>query len=136
MPFCPKCRNEYVEGTETCEDCGGVLTKTLPAEPEANRSSELVEVWYTHGEMDGQLVRSLLDSNGIESMLSGESLRLTHGFTVDGLAEVKILVRAEDAKRACEVIASLDGMTRCGHCGYPVYKTDETCHSCSKKLER
>ena len=111
-----------------------MLTKTLPAEPAADSTSELVEVWYTQGEMDAQLVRSLLESNGIDSMLSGESLRLTHGFTVDGLAEVKILVRSEDAKRACEVIASLDGMTRCGHCGYPVYKADETCHSCGKKL--
>ena len=132
MPFCPSCRSEYVEGTSTCEDCGEKLTENLPPKAATADTSELVEVWYTQGEMDAQLVRSLLESNGIESMLRGESLRLTHGFTVDGLAEVKILVRAEDAKRACEVIASLDGMTQCRHCGYPVYKTDETCHSCGK----
>ena len=38
-------------------------------------------------------------------MLSGESVRLTHAFTVDGLAEVKILVRKDDAERAREVLA-------------------------------
>jgi predicted amidophosphoribosyltransferase len=133
MPFCPKCRNEYVEGTETCEDCGLALTKTLAPESKTRPDeSDLVEVWYAQGEMDAQLVRSLLESNGIESMLSGESLRLTHGFTVDGLAEVRILVRADDAKRACDVIASLDGMARCEHCGYPVRESDENCHSCGK----
>ena len=134
MPFCPKCRSEYVEGTQVCEDCGQTLIQVLPPEREPEKKSNLVEVWHTQGEVDAQLVRSLLDSNGIESMLSGESLRLTHGFTVDGLAEVKILVREEDAKRACDVIASLNGMDRCSHCGYPVYKNDETCHSCGKPL--
>ncbi len=135
MPFCPKCRNEYLEGTETCEDCGQALVQALPPESKARPGeSELVEVWYAQGEMDAQLVRSLLESNGIESMLSGESLRLTHGFTVDGLAEVRILVRADDAKRACDVIASLDGMTRCEHCGYPVRESDESCHSCGKTI--
>ena len=132
MAFCPNCRSEYVDGTSTCEDCGEKLTKNLPPEAATADTGELVEVWYTQGEMDAQLVRSLLESNGIDSMLSGESLRLTHGFTVDGLAEVKILVRNDDAKRACEVIASLDGMTQCVHCGYPVYKKDKTCHSCGK----
>jgi hypothetical protein len=125
-----------MEGTSTCEDCGAKLTKELPRESADAATSELVEVWYTHGEMDAQLVRSLLESDGIESMLSGESLRLTHGFTVDGLAEVRILVRAVDAKRACEIIASLDGMMQCAHCGYPVYTKDETCHSCGKPQPR
>lgn len=67
---------------------------------------ELVEVWTAHGEMDAQVIRSVLEGDGIESMLSGESVRLTHGITVDGLAEVKILVREEDAERAREVIAA------------------------------
>lgn len=67
---------------------------------------ELVEVWTAYGEMDAQLIRSVLEGDGIDSMLSGESVRLTHGLTVDGLAEVKILVRKEDEERAREVIAA------------------------------
>ena len=135
MPFCPKCRNEYLEGTETCEDCGQALIETLPPESKASPGDgELVEVWYAQGEMDAQLIRSLLESNGIDSMLSGESLRLTHGFTVDGLAEVRILVREDDARRARDIIASQEGMTRCKSCGYPARETDETCHSCGKPV--
>ena len=71
---------------------------------------ELVEVFRAQGEMDAQMIRSILEGDGIESMLSGESVRLTHGITVDGLAVVKILVRKEDEARAREVIAVfLDG---------------------------
>ena len=71
---------------------------------------ELVEVFKAQGEMEAQMIRSVLEGDGIESMLSGESVRLTHGFTVDGLAEVRILVRKEDETRAREVIAVfLDG---------------------------
>lgn len=134
MPFCAKCRSEYVEGTLVCEDCGGKLTETLPPEPVGEGDGDLVEIWHAQGEMDAQLIRSLLDSNGITAMLSGEALRLTHGFTVDGLAEVKILVRAEDAKRACDIVSSLEGMTRCEKCGYPAHQQDATCHSCGNAL--
>jgi hypothetical protein len=32
MPFCPKCRIEYIDGTDKCDVCGGALTDTLPDE--------------------------------------------------------------------------------------------------------
>ena len=106
MAFCPECRSEYLEGTETCEDCGVDLVAQLVKPGPDTRDGALVEVWYTHGEMDAQLIRSLLESNGISSMFSGESLRLTHGFTIDGLAEVRILVREADAQCAREIIGA------------------------------
>ena len=65
---------------------------------------KLVEVYTAHGEMQAQMIRSILDGDGIDSMMQGEAVRLTHSITVDGLAEVKILVREEDEKRAREVI--------------------------------
>ena len=135
MPFCPKCRSEYVENTRTCGDCGATLVPELRARESQDGNEALVEVWHSYGEMDSQLIRSLLDSHGIESMFSGESLRLTHGFTVDGLAEVKILVRASDAARARDIIASLDGMKQCPKCSYPVYEDDAVCHACGQSLQ-
>lgn len=29
MPWCPKCKNEYVEGVKTCTDCGCELIDSL-----------------------------------------------------------------------------------------------------------
>ncbi len=33
MPWCPKCKIEYVEGKTTCNDCGAELVDDLPEEP-------------------------------------------------------------------------------------------------------
>jgi len=38
-------------------------------------------------------------------MIEGESLRLTHAFTINELGLVRILVRVEDAERARELLA-------------------------------
>lgn len=133
MAFCPKCRSEYVDAVTVCTECGVALVDVLPSKT-IDPSVELVQVYRAQGELDAQVVRSLLEANAIDCMLSGESVRLTHGLTVDGLAEVKILVRAEDAERARDVISSSDysvecphcgefnpaGVSRCRHCGRPV----------------
>jgi len=135
MPFCPKCRSEYVAGTTVCDDCGEALLAELP--PQGARTplrGALVEAWHAQGEMEAQMIRSVLESNGIDAMFSGESLRLTHGLTVDGLAEVRILVRPSDAKRAHEVIGTLEDMRQCPACGYPARSTDRVCHSCQEEL--
>ena len=67
--------------------------------------TDLVEIWQASGETNAQIVRSLLESYGIESLIEGESLRLTHGFTLNNLGLVRILVRVEDAERARELLA-------------------------------
>ena len=65
---------------------------------------ELVEVWRASGETNAQIIRSLLQSYGIESLIEGESLRLTHGFTLNTLGLARILVRAEDAEQARDLL--------------------------------
>ena len=135
MPYCPKCRSEFVEGTSACEDCHVPLVAGPPAEEGPIRSdADLVEIWRTQGEMNAQIVRSLLDGSGIPSMLSGESLRLTHGLTIDGLALVRVFVRAEDASRAGDIIASIEGIRKCPGCGRPVSENDGSCWSCGEEI--
>lgn len=102
MAFCPHCRSEYIDSVAVCADCGAVLVAALPA---ADPGIRLVDVYRAQGEIEAQRVRSILEANGVDCMLSGEAVRLTHGLTVDGLAEVKILVRADDEARARDVIA-------------------------------
>jgi len=100
----------------------------------AEPDERLVEVWRAWGDAEVQIVRGLLAANGIESAIRGESTRLTHGFTLDGLAEVKILVHEPDAPRACELIASADGMTLCSACGKPAAEQDRVCRFCRAVL--
>jgi hypothetical protein len=94
----------------------------------------LVEVWRAWGDAEVQIVRGLLDANGIESAIRGESTRLFYGFTLDGLAEVRILVHEPDAQYACELIAAADGMTLCSSCGKPAAQQDRVCRFCRAAL--
>jgi hypothetical protein len=104
MPYCAKCLIEYVEGTTQCEDCGAFL---LPGSPPAapprleiahEKDVKLVPARIFIGgtaQMDAEVARGVLDSQGIPSALSGEGLADPFPVT-----EVHLLVREEDAARA------------------------------------
>jgi hypothetical protein len=66
-------------------------------------------VFTANGEMQAQQVRAFLEAAGIASELRGESLRNTHGLTLDGLGTVDILVAAADEDQARALLASAEG---------------------------
>lgn len=100
-----------------------------------NEDEALVEVWRTWGEAEARIVQGLLEASGIQSAIRGESTRLTHGFTLDGLAEVRILVREQDLAEATEVIASSGQMGTCPRCEKPVRPDDVLCRFCKEPLQ-
>ncbi len=65
-----------------------------------------MEIFRADGEMEAELVRSLLDSCGVESIIAGGSFRVANLFTLNKPGLVRILVRAVDAARAREVLDS------------------------------
>ena len=69
---------------------------------------ELQCVFVASGETQAQMVRSFLEAAGIETAIRGESLRHTHGLTVDGLGAVEILVADGDAEQARALLDSAD----------------------------
>ena len=107
MPYCPKCFIEYVEGTANCEDCGAFL---LPGSPPATplrpeiaheKDVKLVPVRVTAGDsgMEAELARSILESQGISCVFSGDVPG--EPFPVMG---TNLLVRQEDAARAERIL--------------------------------
>ncbi len=44
MPWCPKCRDEYVEGVTVCADCGVALVDELPEDTPPDAPAVLCEV--------------------------------------------------------------------------------------------
>lgn len=71
-------------------------------------SSELQRVFVASGVMQAQQVRAFLEAAGIPAIERGESLRKTHGLTLDGLGAVEILVAEGDADRARSLLAAAD----------------------------
>ena len=67
-------------------------------------SEKLVEVYRASGEMEAQVIRSLLEYHGIPCLLKGEAARNIYGLTVDGIAEVRIMVWEKVADKARSLI--------------------------------
>ena len=65
-------------------------------------------VFTASGEIQAQQIQGFLAAAGIDSQLRGESLRKTHGLTIDGLGMVEIVVSREDEERARELLASAE----------------------------
>jgi len=68
--------------------------------------SDLVVIFRTHSDIEASIVRSLLESHGIPSMVSSDVPHSIFPLTVDGLGEVRISVRADAAEDAERVIES------------------------------
>jgi hypothetical protein len=69
-----------------------------------NRNNELVEVYIARGEAEANIIKGVLDSYGIPSLLKAQASPSVHVFTVDGMGQVAILVRVEDADDARELV--------------------------------
>jgi hypothetical protein len=65
-------------------------------------------VFIANGEIQAQQVRAFLEAAGIPSALRGESVRHTHGLTLDGAGAVHILVGEADAEQARSLLESAE----------------------------
>lgn len=68
-------------------------------------TGDYVVVSTVQGQFAEQQVRAFLEAHGIASHVRGETLRTTHGISIDGLGAVDILVAADVADRARELLA-------------------------------
>jgi hypothetical protein len=71
-------------------------------------SEPLRLVFVANGEVQAQQVRAFLEASDIPTAERGESLRNTHGFSLDGLGAVEIFVREIDATRARSLLESAE----------------------------
>lgn len=67
--------------------------------------SDLIVIFRTHSDIEASVVRGLLETHGVTSLVSSDIPHSVFPLTIDGLGEVRIAVRAEDADYAKHVIA-------------------------------
>jgi len=63
----------------------------------AQRDLELTPVYIAYGHLQAEVIRAKLEAAGIPALLEYESAGLILGVMVDGLGQVKVMVRAQDA---------------------------------------
>src|SRR6185295_8799449 len=68
--------------------------------------TELTIVFRGASEIEARVVRGLLETHGIPSLLSSDVPRSIFPLAVDGLGDVRVAVRPEDADEAQRIIAS------------------------------
>jgi hypothetical protein len=105
MPFCPKCRAEYIEGVETCPDCQVKLVNELPPMDETEYV-DLVELEKVQDEVSGVMMKGILVNNGINAILKAAKIPW-----YDGIASTWstyywgiILVPKEDVERSRKIL--------------------------------
>ena len=72
----------------------------------ADNNADLAEVARVFGPFEADLIKSLLESHGIATIVRGRTAPFVYPFTVDGLAEFKVLVQEADRERAEELITA------------------------------
>ena len=61
-------------------------------------------VYRSRGELDAQVVKGLLDSFGIPSVMQSQAPGSVYAFTADGMGEFRIMVVKELAEEARRII--------------------------------
>jgi len=73
-----------------------------------NKGEELVEVYNAAGEVEAQIIKGLLESNGIPCLLKSLAAPSVHVFAVSGMGEVKVMVWESTAEKARRLIGGED----------------------------
>ncbi|MBA7703069.1 hypothetical protein ES703_111851 [subsurface metagenome] len=71
-------------------------------------NEKMVEVYRAVGELEAQVIQSLLESYGIPSLLKSNAARSVHAFAVDGMGEVRVMVWERVADKARVLIKGRD----------------------------
>ena len=69
-----------------------------------SKGEKLVEVYKAAGELEAQVIKGLLESNGIRCFLKSHAAPSVHVLTVDGLGEVKVMVCDSMVEKARKLI--------------------------------
>jgi hypothetical protein len=69
-----------------------------------SKNGKLVEVYKARTEMEAQVIKGLLESFEIPCILRSNAAPSVHMFTMNGLAEVKVMVLAQMAVEARKLI--------------------------------
>jgi hypothetical protein len=118
--FCPVCEAEFVEGVRRCpDDLVDLIERLPPPGPHRRRRAadperDLVVVRRLPGQPElgeplAEFIRTALEENHIDVWMSGEFWTPGPYGTSLGTPVVEVLVSPEDAERALEIIAEVEG---------------------------
>ena len=98
MLDCPNCHEETSAELTRCEHCGADLAAGfLAREPGADDTHNLVRLATFPSVVEANMIKELLETNGIQTMIRGESDPIA---VTSGAAPTELLVLEQDLERA------------------------------------
>jgi len=70
-------------------------------------SDRLISVYKAANQIEAELIKGMLESEGIPALLKYESLGQVYGLTIDGLGQVEVQVFSKHAQHAENLINSM-----------------------------
>ncbi|HAS04977.1 MAG TPA: hypothetical protein DCR71_04410 [Dehalococcoidia bacterium] len=64
----------------------------------------MIEVYKAKGELEAQIIKGMLDSYNIPSVLRSNAASSVHSFVFDGMGEVRVMVPESFAEEATNII--------------------------------
>ncbi len=102
MPFCPTCRTEYGDETESCPICKETLVDSLlPRAGDADtEGTDLVELAPFSNVSEAEMIREILEKNAIRTVQRGEVDPIG---VASGAEPITLLVEERYLRRAREL---------------------------------
>ena len=75
----------------------------------ADKDAELRELRKVYGPVEADVIRSFLESQGIVCILKGRMVQSVMPYTVNGLAEIRVMVAEKDLE-AARLILDAEGV--------------------------
>ncbi len=70
--------------------------------------NDYVEVYITNGQLEADMIRLMLEANGLHVITRQESAGVVYGLTVGPLGEVRILVPEPEAADAAALLEAME----------------------------
>ena len=71
------------------------------------KKTELTTVYVASGQLEAEIVKGRLESEGVPAILRYEAAGLIYGLTIDGLGQVEVQVPYSLAQHAREILADV-----------------------------
>ena len=74
-----------------------------------NNEPDMVEVYSANGDLEAQVIKGLLESQGITCLLQPHAVSSLQNIIVPGMGGVRVMVAAEEAAQATKLIDAEGG---------------------------
>lgn len=110
MPYCPRCKFEYVDGQTECVDCGAQLVDELPVDNEVEFDDDVKYIAFRSyaSRVHAEMVREVLANEGITAVIKGDEVYGSGtGMSAGGVTRIVLWIPEDEKDDAARIADSI-----------------------------